>query len=253
MRSLLLLAALSSPLALAQSLIDVQSHALLRLPAVTSVVRVERLHVADHGTLLIPSGLSEMHVAELRLGRDARIAIAPGEPAFRLDVVNAEIAAGAQISARGAPGSFLQPALPGRTLSIRLRGVVVEALLLDARGGMGAPGYVGLDGADGKPGGCAWGQASRGHDGLNGSDGQAGARGGQVRLEVPLDFPLERLQVLLDGGAGGAAGNGGNAGVGGASKGCWLYSTQPARDGLPGQAGRAGAAGAAGNLDVVRF
>ena len=253
MRSLLLLAAFCSPMTLAQSLIDVQSHTLLRLPATTSVLRVERLHVADHGTLLIPSGLTEMHIAELRLGRDARIAIAPGEQAFRLDVVNGEIAAGAQISGRGAPGSFLQPAMPGRTLSIRLVSVLTEALLVDARGGMGAPGYAGLDGADGKPGGCTWGQASRGHDGLHGGDGRAGARGGQVRLEVPADFPLERLQVLLDGGAGGVAGNGGDAGVGGASKGCWLYSTAHARDGRPGQAGQSGTAGATGSMDVVRF
>lgn len=253
MRSLLLLAALCSPLALAQSLIDVQPHTLLRLPATTSVLRVERLHIADHGTLLIPSGLTDMYVAELRLGRDARIAIAPGEQAFRLDVERGEVAAGAQISVRGAPGSFLQPALPGRTLSLRLVSVVTEALLVDARGGMGAPGYSGLDGADGKPGGCTWGQASRGHDGLNGGDGQVGARGAQVRLEVPLDFPLQRLQVLLDGGAGGAAGNGGNAGVGGASKGCWLYSTAHAGDGRSGQTGQSGIAGTAGNLDVVRF
>jgi hypothetical protein len=253
MRSLMLLAALCSPLTLAQSLIDVQSHTLLRLPATASVLRVERLHVADHGTLLIPSGLTEVHVAELRLGRDARIAIAPGEQAFRLHVLNGEIATGAQISGRGAPGSFLRSAMPGRTLNIRLVSVVTEALLVDARGGMGAPGYSGLDGADGKPGGCIWGQASRGHDGLSGGDGQAGARGGQVRLEVPVDFPLQRLQVLLDGGAGGVAGNGGGAGAGGASKGCWLYSTEHARDGRPGQAGQAGAAGAAGSLDVVRF
>lgn len=253
MRSLLLLAALCSPMALAQSLIEVQSHTLLRLPATTSVLRVERLHVAEHGTLLLPTGLTELYVAELRLGRDARIAIAPGEQALRLEVVSGEIAAGAQISVRGAPGSFLQPASPGRTLSMRLVGVAAEALLVDARGGMGAPGYSGLDGADGKPAGCAWGQASRGHDGLSGGDGQAGARGGQVRLEVPQDFPLERLQVLLDGGAGGAAGHGGGAGAGGASKGCWLYSTAHARDGRPGQAGQPGIAGAAGNLDVVRF
>jgi hypothetical protein len=253
MRNVLLLAALVSPMALAQNLIDVQSHALLRLPATSSVLRVERLHVADHGTLLIPAGLTEMHVADLRLGRDARIAVAPGQQAFRLEVLSGEIAAGAQISVRGSPGSFVQPALPGRSLTIRLVDVLAPALLVDARGGMGTPGYVGLDGADGKPGGCTWGQASRGHDGLNGGDGQAGAVGGQVRLEVPGDFPLERLQVLLDGGAGGAAGNGGGAGAGGASKGCWLYSTQHARGGRPGQAGQAGVAGPAGNLDIVRF
>jgi len=253
MRNWLLLAALASPMALAQSLIDVQSHTLLRLPATSSVLRVERLHVADHGTLLIPAGLTEMHVADLRLGRDARIAVAPGQQAFRLEVLRGEIAAGAQISVRGSPGSFVQPALPGRSLTMRLVDVLAPALLVDARGGMGTPGYVGLDGADGKPGGCTWGQASRGHDGLNGGDGHAGAGGGQVRLEVPMDFPLEHLQVLLDGGAGGAAGSGGGPGAGGASKGCWLYSTEHARGGRPGQAGQSGAAGPAGNLDIVRF
>jgi hypothetical protein len=240
-------------MALAQSLIDVQPHSMLRLPTTAHVLRVERLHIAENGTLLIPSGLTDMHVAELRLGRNARIAIAPGEQVFHLNVESGVIAAGAQISVRGAPGSFLQPALPGRTLNLRLVGVVTEALLVDARGGMGAPGYSGLDGADGKPGGCTWGQASRGYDGLNGGDGQAGARGAQVRLEVSPDFPLERLQVRLDGGAGGAAGIGGNAGVGGASKGCWLYSTAHARDGRPGQTGQSGIAGPAGSLDVVRF
>src|SRR3990167_9343846 len=98
MRSLLLLAAFCSPMTLAQSLIDVQSHTLLRLPATTSVLRVERLHVADHGPLLLPSGLPDIPVPELPLGREARIDIAPGEQVFHLDVVNGEIAAGAQIS-----------------------------------------------------------------------------------------------------------------------------------------------------------
>ncbi|MDP3979196.1 MAG: hypothetical protein Q8P85_14600 [Pseudomonas sp.] len=42
MRSLMLLAALCSPLALAQSLIEVQSHVLLRLPATNAVLRVVR-------------------------------------------------------------------------------------------------------------------------------------------------------------------------------------------------------------------
>ena len=37
------------------------------------------------------------------------------------------------------------------------------------------------------------------------------------------------------------------------SKGCWVYSTDGARDGKPGQAGRAGEPGAAGALNVVQF
>ncbi|MCY1531145.1 hypothetical protein D9M68_663630 [compost metagenome] len=253
MRSLSLLLALCSPMALAQALIEVESHTLLRLPATTSVLSLERLDIADHGTLLVPAGLTEIRIVELRLGREARIAIAPSEQAFRLEVARGEIAPGAQISARGAPGSSLKPALPGRTLSIRLENVVTETLLVDARGGMGAPGYPGLDGADGKPAGCTWGQASRGHDGLRGGDGQAGAAGGQVRVEVPADFPAERLQVRLGGGAAGPAGKGGGAGIGGASKGCWLYSTGGARDGRPGQDGQPGTQGAAGTLNVVRF
>lgn len=253
MRNLLLLAALGSPVALAQAVIEVESHTLLRLPATTSVLLVERLEIADHGTLLIPAGLTDIRIAELRLGREARIAIAPSEQALRLDVAAGEIAPGAQITARGAPGSASTPALPGRTLSIRLERVVTQTLLVDVRGGRGVPGYAGLDGADGKAGGCTWGQASRGHDGQGGGDGHAGAAGGQVRLEVPADFPVDGVQVHLAGGAGGAAGSGGNAGVGGASTGCWLYSVDGARDGRPGLAGQPGVAGAAGELNVVRF
>jgi hypothetical protein len=253
MRSLVLLAALFSPLALAQVVIDVAPHGVMRLPASVSMLHVERLRIAEHGTLLIPASLSEMRVAELRLGRDARIAIAPADQVFRLEVASGEIASGAQISARGARGTPQQPALPGRALSIRLQAVVAESLLLDARGGSGAPGYTGLDGADGQAGGCTWGQASRGHDGQDGGDGQEGAAGAQVRLELPVDFPAQALQVRLDGGAGGVAGQAGQGGRGGLSKGCWLYSTQGAGDGRPGQAGKAGAAGPSGRVDLLRF
>ena len=253
MRKLLALAALFSPLALAQAVIEVDSHAVMRLPSNTSVLLLDRLEIADHGTLLIPSGLTEIRVAQLSLGRDARLAIAPSDQVLRLEVEAAEIASGAQISARGARGSAEKPALPGRNLSLRLQAVTLENLLLDARGGTGAPGYAGLAGADGKSGGCTWGEASRGHDGLNGGDGQPGAAGAQVRLEVPQGFPVEQLQVRLDGGNGGQPGAPGAGGQGGVSKGCWLYSTDGARDGKPGQAGRAGEPGPAGALNVVQF
>lgn len=253
MRSLMLLAALFSPALLAQTVIEVDSHTFMRLPSNSSVLLLERLEIAEHGTLLIPPGLTEMRVAELRLGRNAHIAIAPAAQLFRLVVGKGEIANGAQISARGAQGAQQQPALPGRALSIRLQqAVVAESLLLDARGGAGASGYAGLDGADGKAGGCTWGQAERGHDGQDGGDGQAGAAGARVRLELPADFPEQALQVRLEGGAGGSAGKAGNGGQG-LSKGCWLYSTQAAGDGRPGQVGKPGAPGPAGALDLVRF
>ena len=253
MRSLLALAIFFSPLALAQAVIEVDSHAFMRLPSNTSVLLLDRLDIADHGTLLIPAGLTEIRVAQMRLGREARLAIAPSEHALRLDVAAAEIASGAQISARGAQGSAEKPALPGRDLNVRLQVVSLESLILDARGGAGAPGYAGLAGADGEQGGCTWGEASRGHDGLDGGDGQPGAAGARVRLEVPQGFPVEQLQVRVDGGSGGQPGVPGAGGQGGMSKGCWLYSTDGARDGKPGQAGRAGESGPAGAVNVVRF
>ncbi|MGE6790828.1 collagen-like protein [Pseudomonas guineae] len=253
MHKLLALAALFSPLAFAQAVIEVDSHAFMRLPSNTSVLLLDRLDIADHGTLLIPAGLTEIRVTQLRLGREARLAVAPSEQVLRLEVASAEIASGAQISARGAQGSAEKPALPGRNLSVRLQIVTFENFVLDARGGAGAPGYAGLAGADGEPGGCTWGEASRGHDGLDGGDGQPGAAGAQVRLEVPQGFPVEQLQVRVDGGSGGQPGAPGPAGQGGMSKGCWLYSTDGARDGKPGQAGRGGESGPAGALNVVQF
>ncbi|WP_339411919.1 collagen-like protein [Pseudomonas sp. EA_35y_Pfl2_R5] len=253
MRKLLVLAALFSPLALAQAVIEVDSNTVMRLPSNTSVLLLDRLEIADHGTLLIPPGLTEIRVAQLNLGREARLAIAPSDQVLRLEVEAAEIASGAQISARGAQGSAEKPALPGRDLSLRLQTVTLENLVLDARGGTGAPGYAGLAGADGNPGNCTWGEASRGHDGLDGGDGQPGASGAQVRLEVPQGFPVEQLQVRLDGGSGGQPGTPGAGGQGGVSKGCWLYSTDGARDGKPGRAGRAGEPGPAGALNIVQF
>ncbi|SHK99375.1 collagen-like triple helix repeat-containing protein [Phytopseudomonas punonensis] len=254
MRKLIILAALCCPLAaMAAAVIEVDSHNFTRLPAQGSVLQLERVAVADSGTLLIPAGVSELHIGELYLGHDAQIAIAPSNEKLLLDIGTSQIASGAQINAAGAPGTAQREAVPGRTLVIRMQSVTSEPWLLDARGGRGAAGYAGLDGADGKPGGCTWGQASAGHNGQDGTDGHPGAPGGQVRLEVPADFPVEHLQARLDGGAGGPAGSAGSAGSGGASKGCWIYSTSAALDGRPGLAGQPGPAGQAGSLDIVRF
>lgn len=254
MRKLILLAALCCPLvATATAVIEVDSNHMTRLPAHGSVLQLDRVAIAERGTLLIPAGVSELHIGELYLGHDAQIAVAPSSERLLLDIGAGEIASGAQINAPGAPGTAQRAALPGRTLVIRMKSVTTEPWVLDARGGRGAAGYAGLDGADGKPGGCAWGQASAGYDGQDGSDGHPGASGGQIRLEVPSDFPVEHLQARLDGGAGGFAGTPGNAGSGGASKGCWIYSTSAGLDGRSGEPGRPGEPGQPGRLDVVRF
>lgn len=249
-----LLAVLCSPLALADAQVKVEAHSLLRLPATTSTLLLDRLEIAEHGTLLIPASLNEIRVAELVLGPNAHIGIAPSEQAFRLEVAGGQIGAGSHFSVRGAPGTELKPPSAGRTLSLRLENLTLAGdLSLDARGGKGAPGYRGLGGGSGDAAGCLWGRASRGHDGQNGADGSVGAAGARVRLEVPQNFPVELIQVRLDGGAGGPAGVGGDAGPGGAGKGCLLYRAAGGKAGRPGNPGQAGAAGPSGSLDVVRF
>ena len=252
MRSLCLLAALCSPLAMAQS-ISVESHSLMRLPSNNSVLRLDRLEVADGATLLVPAGVTEMRVDQLKLGREARIAITPSPAAFIFVVKQSELASGSQISTRGAPGSFEKPALPGRNLTLRLEHLNAETLSVDARGGTGAPGYVGLDGGNGQEPGCTWGQAGRGFDGDRGGNGHEGAAGGQVRLEVPLDFAAERIKVLVDGGAGGAPGVGGQGGKGGESKGCFVYRADGGKSGRTGDAGQPGGKGPAGSVTVQRL
>lgn len=253
MRNWIFLALLFSPLAMAQSVLEVGPNNLMRLPSSAAVLHLQRLHIAERGTLMIPASVNEIRIDELHLGPEARIALASGEQPLQLLVGHGDVADGAQISARGAKGTAQQPAQPGRGLTLRLQSLSATTLRVDARGGSGAPGYAGLDGADGEAGGCTWGQASRGHDGLDGGDGHAGAPGARVRVELPLDFPAELIQVNLDGGEGGAAGPGGKGGRGGVSKGCWLYSTEGAADGGPGQPGKAGAPGPAGQLELVRF
>lgn len=253
MRNYLLLAWFTSAAATAQSAFTVEQHSMLRLPVSSQTLVLERVIVADHGTLLIPADVTELQIGELRLGREARISVAPSEQALRLHVRQGDIAEGARLVARGAPGTPQRAATAGRTLHLRLEEVVTQTLVIDVRGGRGAPGYDGLAGADGKPGGCTWGQASHGFDGRDGTDGLYGAPGGQVRLEVPQAFPIERVEVHAEGGDGGAPGQAGAAGAGGAAKGCWLYRTEGGRDGRAGNAGQPGRAGVSGAVDVIRF
>ncbi|VVN89784.1 collagen-like protein [Pseudomonas fluorescens] len=252
MRNLCLLAALVSPLACAQ-VVSVEANSLMRLPNTASTLHLERLEVADYGTLLIPSNVTEVTVDQLRLGREARIAIVPSEQALALKVSRAQLAEGSQITARGAPGTFLKAARSGRNLTLQIKSLEAPQLSVDARGGAGAPGFVGLDGANGQAPGCTWGQAGRGADGTNGSDGQPGASGALVRLEVPRDYPAQQIKVQVAGGAGGMAGPGGKPGAGGKAKGCFVYKADGGKSGRPGADGQPGPAGAEGTVTVQRL
>ncbi|MGC5702905.1 collagen-like protein [Pseudomonas sp. NFXW11] len=252
MRKYCLLALLCSPLAMAQE-VKVETHSFMRLPNTASSLQLQRLEVADHATLQIPANVTELKVEDLHLGREARIAIVPTEQSLQLSVRRAQLDAGSQITSRGAPGSYEKAAKPGRNLNLRIESLNAEQLAVDARGGTGAPGYVGLDGANGQEPGCTWGQAGRGADGDNGGDGRPGATGGQVRLELPRDFPGERIKVLVDGGAGGLAGAGGKPGAGGKSKGCLVYRADGGKGGRAGAQGQAGPAGAAGTVTLQRL
>lgn len=252
MRKFLLLAALFTPLAQAEAII-VDSHSLMRLPGSQDQVRIERLEVADYGTLLVPGNVTELRVGDLVLGHEARIAIVPSAQPISMVVERGRLGTGSQITARGAPGTFEREAVPGRTFTLRLQRLDAERLSVDARGGAGGPGYVGLDGGNGQAPGCTWGRAGRGHDGDKGGNGRDGAAGGQVRLELPVAFAAERIQVNVDGGAPGPGGAGGQPGKGGASKGCLIYRADGGKPGKPGQAGQPGAAGPAGSVTVQRF
>ncbi|MBX9756172.1 MAG: collagen-like protein, partial [Pseudomonadaceae bacterium] len=241
MRNLCWLALLSCSWAVADTQVKVEANTLLRLPASGTTLVLKRLEVAEHATLLLPANLNELQVAELLLGRDAHIGIAPSTQGFRLVVLQGELAAGSHISTRGAAGSSKKPALAGRDLNLRLENVRLSDLTVDLRGGAGAAGQHGLDGLAGEAGGCLWGQASDGENGQLAGNGQSGAAGGQLRLEVPTDFDPQALKFNLQGGAGGVAGIAGQGGRGGAVNNCLLY------DAAGGSAGQAGAAGKAGS------
>ncbi|CRM59239.1 MULTISPECIES: collagen-like triple helix repeat-containing protein [Pseudomonas] len=252
MRKVFLLALLVSPVALAQS-VSVETHSLMRLPSSTSVLQLERLDVADYGTLLIPATISQIAVEELHLGREARIAIVPGTTALQLQVRQAQLDHGSQITSRGAPGTHERPAKPGRDLTLRIESLTAEELSVDARGGAGAQGYAGLDGANGVDPGCTWGSAGRGFNGDNGGDGLPGASGALVRVELPQAFPADQIKVLVDGGPGGLAGVAGKPGKGGQSKGCLVYRADGGEKGRSGLEGQPGPAGPAGAVTIQRL
>lgn len=248
MRNLCWLALLSCSWTLADTQVKVEANTLLRLPASGATLVLNRLEVAEHGTLLLPANLNELRVTELLLGRDAHIGIAPSTQGFRLVVLGGELAAGSHISTRGAAGNGKKPALAGRNLNLRLENVRLSALTVDLRGGAGAAGHNGRDGLAGEAGGCLWGQASDGENGQPAGDGQPGAAGGQLRLEVPADFDPQALQYRLQGGTGGAAGVAGRGGQGGAVNNCLLYDTAGGRAGQTGAPGKTGSPGSDGSF-----
>lgn len=252
MRNLCWLAVLGCSWAVADAQVKVEANTMLRLPASGASLVLTRLEVADNGTLLLPASLNELKVTELRLGRDAHLGIAPSGQAFSLQVQRAEFAAGSHISARGAAGTRKKPATVGRDLNLRLASAQVSDLTLDVRGGAGAPGHNGKDGLAGESGGCLWGQATAGESGQAAGDGQPGAAGGQLRVEVPMDFPEQALTIKLHGGAGGQAGVAGRAGRGGAINNCWVYDADGGSQGRPGAAGKSAGAGADGSFKLLR-
>ena len=252
MRKLCLLAVLCSPLAHAD-VVQVQAKSLMRLPANASVLQLEKLDVADYGTLLIPAGVTQVNIDQLNLGREARITIVPAERGIELRVARAELGEGSQINARGASGTFEKPARPARDLTLRIESLQAPKLSIDARGGTGAPGFVGLDGGNGDTPGCTWGAAGPGADGDNGGNGQPGAAGAKVRIELPGSYPAEQISVRVDGGAGGKPGEAGRPGAGGKSKGCIVYRTDGGKSGKPGLAGQPGDAGSSGAVTLQRL
>ncbi len=252
MRNVVLFAALLSPMAMAQSL-SVEPHSLMRLPGNASAVTLERLDVADYATVLVPGNLSEITIGQLKMGHEARIAIVPNRQELTLRVHDAQLASGSEILARGAPGTFEKAPSPGRNMTLRIDRLSADELVLDARGGSGAPGYAGLDGGYGRPAGCLWGAASRGADGDNGGNGREGGAGALVRLQVPGSLAAEAIKVRVDGGAGGSPGAGGKPGKGGAGKNCLVYQAKSGKAGRAGEPGQPGATGAPGNLILQRL
>ncbi|WP_325436543.1 collagen-like protein [Pseudomonas nitroreducens] len=254
MRKSLLGLALFAPLACsAAGTVSVEANTVLRLPVKGDSLSLDRISVGPEGALLIPSRVKELKIGELDLAKNARIGVFPGNDALQIEVLHGNLADGSVIAAQGSSGSFEKPASGGRNLLLRLQDVAVENLLIDVRGGVGAPGYDGLDGGSAQTSGCLWGSGKSAGDGQDGADGKTGAPGGVVRLEVPEQFDVEKVKVRLEGGAGGAGGKPGKAGQRSGEKGCWFYSVAGERPGAQGKGGAEGAKGSEGRLDVKRF
>lgn len=108
-----MLAAFCASVAQAETSIEVRPNTLLRLPTTSAQLALDRLEVGDAGTLLIPAGLDEIRVGELRLGREASIGIAPsessvwkrGKPCWAREAGSVPAARRATTSGRRPPGA----------------------------------------------------------------------------------------------------------------------------------------------------
>lgn len=254
MRKSLLGLALFAPLVCsAAGNVSVQPNTVLRLPVKGDSLSLDRISVGAEGALLIPSQVKVLKIGELDLAKNARLGVFPGGETLQIEVRHGNLADGSVIAAQGSSGSFEKPASAGRNLVLRLQDVQVANLLIDVRGGVGAPGYDGLDGGSAQTSGCLWGSGRPAGDGQNGADGRSGAAGGVVRLEVPEQFDVKRVKVRLEGGAGGAGGKPGKAGPRSSEKGCWFYSVAGEGPGSEGKGGVEGPKGGEGRLEVLRF
>ena len=140
MRKLLLGLMLLAPIEAASAAsVQVEANTVLRLPVKGESLSLEHVRVAEGGALLIPSRVKVLHIDALDLQKNARLGVFPGEQPLRIEVARGHLADGSVIAAQGASGSFHRPASAGRTLTLRLQDVQVENLLVDVRGGVGAP------------------------------------------------------------------------------------------------------------------
>lgn len=171
-----------------------------------------------------------------------------------------------------APRAILaeQPGRSAGTITLNVRDIDGETLIIENVGEPGGPGIrgtTGVAGVAGTDGGAAttgWpgrcqpgaqgGRGGEGGRGLDGGDGAAGGGGGDVLLNVRHD--RDKLDIKTAGGRGGAAGEGGAGGPGGPGGAAGSGTARclggapgdPGPDGPPGAAGRPGSSGPAGRV-----
>lgn len=168
--------------------LKVESHSFLVLPGGGKIQTLDQLTLAQSSAVMIPVHINEVRINRLEMDEDARIVVAPGNNRLRIDIADGYMKKGSILTAQGTPASETKPAGDGRSLSLRFQQMTLENLLIDVRGGSFSDSATVHDTA------CP----------LYAGDAlvQTGGAGGAVFLELPEDFPSERIQVLLEGGRG---------------------------------------------------
>ncbi len=230
---------------------QVPENGLLRLPNLGQQAQLDKLDIAKGGKLLIPASIEQLTLAELTMGKDARISVAPRGSEFVLILKQAQFSDGSVLAAVGSHGDVGVPGGRGTDLRLVIESTSIENLVIDTRGGQGGNGWPGSAGESGKDAAC-WGfGSSAGTDGGDGSNGLPGGDGGNIILSLAESHWLEVIDIRQQGGAGGQAGAAGAGGKGGGEARCWLYSLgESANNGKTGQAGQPAQAGRAGILSV---